>query len=90
MILLPETSISDALNVIDRVRVKVADYKIQADEDLISLTASFGIASLDKNCLTTDELIKNADNALYQAKKIGKNCIAVWDVADSNQDHKEN
>jgi len=83
MILLPETSITDAVNVIERVRKKIANYKINAGGDLITVTASFGLSYLDPNNLTIDELINNADNALYQAKKIGKNCISIW-----NADHK--
>jgi len=38
---------------------------------------SIGIASYPKDGTTQDELIEKADSAMYQAKKLGKNCVSL-------------
>jgi two-component system cell cycle response regulator len=43
----------------------------------ISLTASFGIAPLTKTCDSFDTLFKAADEAVYQAKASGRNCVKL-------------
>lgn len=43
----------------------------------ISITASFGVASLDKKHISLDNLLKDADEALYRAKKNGRNRVEV-------------
>ena len=46
------------------------------------VTASLGVASLpDDDVATGDELFKLADEALYAAKRSGKNQVAVLDPA---------
>lgn len=40
-----------------------------------SMTMSFGVASLDANDNDLDRLIAAADEALYCAKKAGRNCV---------------
>ncbi len=42
------------------------------------VTASAGLASYPDDAHTQESLIKNADNALYQAKKSGKNILCVY------------
>jgi PleD family two-component response regulator len=42
------------------------------------VTISAGICSLSDTVLDKDDLIKKADRALLQAKKMGKNQICVW------------
>lgn len=44
----------------------------------IHITASFGIASFSATCKKNAELlIKKADDALYAAKKDGRNCVRI-------------
>ncbi|MBC8061301.1 MAG: diguanylate cyclase, partial [Clostridiaceae bacterium] len=43
----------------------------------VSITVSLGISSFPKNSSDITELLKNADDALYQAKNSGRNCVMV-------------
>lgn len=75
IVLLPQTEISGAKNVAEKIRVALEEYK---DETIpTQITSSFGIASLSKDDDETS-FIKKADKALYEAKKDGKNCIKVY------------
>jgi diguanylate cyclase (GGDEF)-like protein len=71
---LPDTDLEGALIVAERIRSAVAEYPI---EDARSVTVSIGTAL----CQTTDEriaeLIERADQALYEAKKRGRNQVCV-------------
>jgi EAL domain-containing protein (putative c-di-GMP-specific phosphodiesterase class I) len=46
---------------------------------LISITASIGAALYPKDGIDSDTLMKNADSAMYKAKKLGKNRFALYD-----------
>ena len=76
IIVLPETGLSGAKVVAERLRHKVAE-ETPDEEKTIKITASFGIASLthedDKSYLNASEMIKAADKCLYQAKESGRN-----------------
>ena len=77
MVILPETSNSDAHIVAERLRNAIAHCQISDSETgttLPSVTASLGVATL-KEGLDGTELIKRADAALYQAKNQGRNCV---------------
>jgi len=43
------------------------------------ITSSIGIALFGKNNLKSDELLKQADIAMYQAKKLGRNALSFFD-----------
>jgi len=45
----------------------------------IKITSSFGVSTLTENTLDLLSLIDQADQALYAAKKSGRNCVKVWD-----------
>ena len=77
-IILPDTKIQDACIVAERIRKTIASLSIKHENKLIHFTMSFGIASLQTEQRTaSDELIKRADSALYQAKKQGRNQCCV-------------
>ena len=42
------------------------------------MTVSIGIASLKGDALNTSDLLKQADNALFVAKKFGKNNCQIF------------
>lgn len=73
-IILPETDIEGALNCADKLRISVA--ALPALKRLI--TISLGIALLNKDIYKPETLIYQADQALYEAKKAGRNRICIY------------
>jgi diguanylate cyclase (GGDEF)-like protein len=81
-VLLVETSKSGARLYADRIRYVLSTWTFAHGR---RVTASFGIASLPEDVApAADELIRAADEALYAAKRAGKNRVSVHeDVAAS-------
>lgn len=75
LIILPETDIHEAMQIAERHRVTLAQLQmpISSTENL-SVTASFGVSEWSQTD-SLQELLKQADVALYLAKKQGKNRI---------------
>ena len=77
-IVFPETSINRALEVVERLREAVATTEIPLDNGLpIQITVSLGLASFDKSDVNIDVLLNRADQALYEAKRTGRNRTVV-------------
>lgn len=70
VIILPGTKEEGAVAVAERIRKSIETYPFPHRK----VTASLGIA-LAKNNDSVDSLIEKADQALYQAKRQGKNCF---------------
>lgn len=82
-IALPETDVDAAQQVAERVRlaVEAASFTISTSTKPIQVTMSIGIATFPKDALASNDLIHEADVAVYQAKLNGRNCvIAASDV----------
>ena len=74
-VLLVETSKAGARLYVDRIREVVAKYPFSHGK---VITASFGVASLpDDEAGTAEDLFRAADEALYTAKRAGKNQVAA-------------
>ena len=78
-IILTETDLTAAQELIERLRKKVEQTCIHFKGQEISVTASFGVAKLDTESDNFDKLIDRADYALYQAKKEGRNRVVIND-----------
>lgn len=72
-ILVAESSCEGATNFAERVRKSLAATPIALTEPL-TVTASFGVASVSKLQATPDDWFAAADAALYKAKHSGRNC----------------
>jgi diguanylate cyclase (GGDEF)-like protein len=77
VIVLPETPLSGALLIAERIRKQVEDYEFFAQNLSMRLTVSLGVANCPKHTLTAEGLIKKADAAMYRAKELTKNSIKV-------------
>ncbi len=77
MICLKETALEDATKVLERLRAALAQWSIplQGHEPL-RVTASFGIVTITPEA-TLSDLLRTADQALYQAKHGGRNRVVV-------------
>lgn len=81
-IVLPETDRDSAAVLAERLRAQVEN-EFGADNPQLPrpITVSIGVASLNHNLHTRDEIIQAADQALYTAKREGRNCVVVCDHA---------
>jgi diguanylate cyclase len=73
---LPETSLDEALVLANKVREKVANTKFFYEGEPVPITASAGVATV-ADVETIEDLIKQADKRLYQAKAQGRNCCVA-------------
>lgn len=72
--ILPDTGKQKAMELADRLRRKIADTPISYNGDIINVTASFGIAQMDRHA-GVKKIIQDADVMLYKAKLNGRNTI---------------
>jgi diguanylate cyclase (GGDEF)-like protein len=78
-ILLPETDIQGAYAILERLRTQICSKTLRIEEHAINLSISVGLShSRKENEFAVEQLIKQADKALYQAKSEGKNCIVQY------------
>lgn len=78
-VLLVETSRAGALQYAERIRQALADHPLSHGR---RVTASFGVASLPEDVdATTEDLVRAADEALYLAKRTGKNLVEGYEAA---------
>ena len=74
-VILPHTEPADALSVAERMRSNVA---LIAHEGQPGVTISAGVATFPTDGDTIRVLIGRADEALYAAKREGRNCVRAW------------
>jgi diguanylate cyclase (GGDEF)-like protein/putative nucleotidyltransferase with HDIG domain len=74
-ILLPETTIEQAYERAEHIRkaIETTEFTVPTNASPIRATMSFGIACRESFSQTTDEIIHNADTALYHSKLTGRN-----------------
>jgi diguanylate cyclase (GGDEF)-like protein len=85
-IILPQTDSDQAAAVANRVRRSIADSSFKLEPAIeISVTASFGIATYPTHAMTKEDLIRQADLAMYRVKSSTKNAIGVAAVEDATR-----
>jgi len=78
LVILPEQRIAEARRVMDRVRHGVQALQIpHARSPTGVLTISVGIAELGSSGRSCDDWLRRADDALYSAKRDGRNRVQV-------------
>lgn len=78
-IFLPGTGLKAAGIFAERLRRQVAETPLQTVGQSIKATVSIGIAELVPNDTQSDAVLIRADQALYQAKKKGRNRVEIYD-----------
>ena len=82
-ILLDKTNLPQVQKFAEKLRTTLAGKKLRYNGNpagITSVTASFGITYLDP-MLSTAECIEKADQALYEAKRAGRNCVICSETA---------
>ena len=87
MLVLPETTVEEATNVAEKLRVLVQKRRVDLGEGVdLAVTVSIGIAGGQGPNLHVAELIRDADAAMYSAKSLGRNQTFVF--AEPNEDER--
>lgn len=75
-LLLPETSLADACPVAERIRQQFAARPVDVTSRIVAATVSIGVAASTAAMAGFADLMKTADDALYDAKRSGRNRVA--------------
>lgn len=75
-VVLPETTLEDSVRAAERIRLEVERHSFDFDGRSFRMTVSIGVATASgEEEVTTQELIRVADESLYQAKRQGRNRV---------------
>jgi diguanylate cyclase (GGDEF)-like protein len=78
--LLPNTNLEQAAHLAERVRKRVEEEVFREGDVQVTLTISLGVSVANPGMMgNPDEFVKRADMACYEAKRLGRNKVAVWD-----------
>lgn len=81
LIVLPETNAEDADHAAERLRAMVSKCAFLVEGTPVPVTASFGVSGVENGSradrLSPENLIRDADECLYQAKQQGRNRVAT-------------
>ncbi|MDO8885642.1 sensor domain-containing diguanylate cyclase [Candidatus Oleimmundimicrobium sp.] len=77
-IISPETDKEQAFEMAERIKAEIADKFLKEREIYAIIKLSFGVASLPCDAVDADDLIKKADEALYQAKRAKKKKVYAF------------
>ena len=77
LVIAPGTGLDEAVILAERLRATIETETIHHGETELSVTLSAGVALMSKEDSNVDDLIKRADDALYQAKQAGRNRVMV-------------
>jgi diguanylate cyclase (GGDEF)-like protein len=76
LIIIPGADQEQAVHIFERIRYTIGESPIKDQSENLTVTVSIGIGTLSSN-MNTKEFIQVADDALYQAKKKGRNQVCV-------------
>jgi diguanylate cyclase (GGDEF)-like protein len=78
MLLAPGTDGKGACKIAERIRTQVESCKVNLEGEEVGITVSAGIVSCPNHAAAVGELLKKVDEAMYNAKKGGKNQAFVF------------
>jgi diguanylate cyclase (GGDEF)-like protein len=81
-LLLPETDLAQAQMMAERLRREVASTPLMDPLQPIPTTVSIGVAAATAAMSDVSDLMKAADQALYDAKRAGRNCVICKALAE--------
>jgi|WetSurMetagenome_2_1015567.scaffolds.fasta_scaffold02979_6 diguanylate cyclase (GGDEF)-like protein len=77
--LLPETSMEGARQMAERLCMAISGLTVMVEGKTVNITASLGVAVMDKDCPNVEELLNRSDQALYDAKRGGRNRVSMFE-----------
>lgn len=85
ILLLPEAPLTGGKKVAETIRKRIAGESFLFADKKISITISLGVSEFEKN-MNIDRCIKKADEALYEGKQKGKNCVGIAKLDHSKKE----
>ena len=82
-VLLPGRSLEEAAEVAERLRVTIGDLRLHETEYSASVTVSIGVSVLRDGEYGWTEMLCRADDALYRAKRQGRNRVEICAIGES-------
>lgn len=79
IILLPETTKGNAMVFSNRLCKNIENALTSYDSGPVSITTSIGVAEIDNECNSPEDIMHHCDQALYNAKKKGRNIVLAWE-----------
>ena len=76
-LILPETDVNAGVQIAERLIAKVTDNPIETEAGALTVRISVGVAGMSEETPTLHALINHADQAMYNAKAAGHNCIRI-------------
>lgn len=79
-VIMPNTNKDTAVTIAERLKKDIEDFfsSMKVPEGITTLTASIGVSTFPEDGTDKDTLIHKADIALYEAKRLGKNKVCVY------------
>ncbi len=83
ILLMPETNLETAYSAAERLRSLMASSPITIDDIQLTVTTSVGVAGCNPDLENFQEVVECSDQAVYQAKHIGKNHVILFEAVAS-------
>lgn len=75
-VIVQQADVDEARNVAERIRCAISSRKFRVTDGRIGISVSVGVAATDgKSTTSADEILRLADQNLYEAKNRGRDCI---------------
>ncbi|MFC5525633.1 GGDEF domain-containing protein [Rhodanobacter ginsengisoli] len=78
-ILLPECDLDQVMSRVEQMRAAIATVSVGKDVSDVAISASFGVSTVTCSGYDLRQLMKDADNALYRAKREGRNRVYLFE-----------
>jgi diguanylate cyclase (GGDEF)-like protein len=86
--ILPETDLNGAMILAERLRGVIENSPATTDGKIIRFTVSMGVATVNEQINNHEQLVHNADMALYHSKQNQRNCVTVFQASGFEQVEK--
>jgi hypothetical protein len=77
LLVLPDSNVERAQRAADKLRRRIASTPVGADDRVVNVTASIGVTLSHPNETDIQQLTARADAAMYEAKRLGRNCVRI-------------
>lgn len=79
IIILPDCDLNGGVETANRIQRSLAKHSLTIEDKEVNMTLSFGVCMLSDKHANLDQLINDADQAMYLAKNNGRNRIEVYE-----------